>query len=279
MASVTVSFGGEVVGEYPIDKPVCVVGRDASCEVHIDNLGVSRTHCQFIKRGQAYVLQDMNSANGTYVNGKRVGEHYLNDGDEILIGKHTLKYSAHGVAAPPAEQQAPTDDQMQDALHTYVMDGARIRERLAEMGGAPVGGPEAPPAPEPTAQKQPGTSRLEPVVPPGPSPRTAKDHALDFDPLKPQSRKTAVTPPKQAAGGIGGGIKIMLYFSLLMNAILIGLIILVILFMMKNMQRGTSDPNRAPAPSYTPPAPAPAAAPGPAAAPAPAPAPEKSGGP
>jgi predicted component of type VI protein secretion system len=248
MASVSVTFGGEVVGEFPVDKPVVVVGREATCEIHIDNLGVSRTHCQFIKRGQAYVLQDMNSANGTYVNGKRVGEHYLNDGDEILIGKHTLKYSAHGTAQQPAAEQAPgaAGDDLQDALHTYVMDGARIRERLAEMSGP---GSEGDPAPA----KPPGTSRFDAA--PDSAPKAAKDHAVEFDPLKPQGRPTSVSRP---APTTTGGIKAMLYFSLATNLVLIVLIVLmIVVFMRMTRQQGggpppTSPPSAPAAPSASP---------------------------
>jgi predicted component of type VI protein secretion system len=237
MPSVTVTFGGEVVGEFPVEKNVCVVGREATCEIHIDNLGVSRTHCQFIKRGQAYVLQDMNSANGTYVNGKRVGEHYLNDGDEILIGKHTMKYKAQGVAQPPASATAAPEADMGDALHTYVMDGAKIRERLAGMHAT---GEEEAPAP---AGQIPGTARLSAV--PGASgggagsgaPMKAADHALEFDPLKPRSRPTAqVQRPYHSAGGGGtggDGVKFLLYFSLVTNLVLIGLIVLLIMYLMK----------------------------------------------
>jgi len=253
MASVTVTFGGELVGEFPVDKPVVVVGREATCEIHIDNLGVSRTHCQFIKRGNAYVLQDMNSANGTYVNGKRVGEHYLNDGDEILIGKHTMKYSAHGqVASEQAGQAAAAGDEIQDALHTYVMDGSKIRERLAGMHGA---GEEGAGAAQQTPK--PGTAKLNAIPTPG-GPMTAADHALDFDPLKPQRRKTVPTTrpiPAPSAGGMGGGLKVLLYLSLGMNAVLIVLLILIISLLMKMSPQGSfiggPAPSQAPAAEST----------------------------
>ena len=108
MAMVSVVFNGQIIGEFPLDKPAVVVGRDAGCDIQIDNLGISRTHCQFIRRGSQYLVQDMNSSNGTYVNGQKIGEHYLNDGDQILVGKHTLIYqpfrtvASAGPPAPPA---------------------------------------------------------------------------------------------------------------------------------------------------------------------------------
>jgi hypothetical protein len=171
----------------------------------------------------------MNSANGTYVNGKRVGEHYLNDGDEILIGKHALKYQAHGAVATQASPAPPADDQLQDALHTYVMDGSKIRERLAGMHGGADPATEAP--------KVPGTSRLAAVGEGDGKAKTAADHALDFDPLKPQRRPTVpIHRPVPQQGG--GGMKVFLYLSLAMNAILIVLMILLIAFLFKLAPQG-----------------------------------------
>jgi len=145
MASVTLIFGDKEVADYPFDKPALVVGRDESSDIHIDNLGISRAHCQFIKRGVTFLLQDMNSANGTFVNGRKIGEHYLNDKDEIVLGKYSLVFHND-------EQQADAKDDrhdlVPDSLNTYVMDGASIREKLAQMqaeGGAAAPAPAAAP--------------------------------------------------------------------------------------------------------------------------------------
>ena len=59
-----------------------VVGREPSCDIHIDNLGISRNHCAFVTKGEAFLVQDLNSSNGTYVNGQKITERFLNDGDE-----------------------------------------------------------------------------------------------------------------------------------------------------------------------------------------------------
>lgn len=266
MANVTVSFGGEVEGEYAVDEPVAIVGRDASCHIRIDNLGISRTHCQIIKRGNTYVLQDMNSANGTFVNGKRIGEHNLNEGDEILIGKYTLKFSYAGAPAPL--QQTATDKiDMGDAVHTYVMDGEKIRERLGQMRAA--GGPDAaPPTPGPQpAGTPPSTPTPGPAPVPGagPSvpapggPRRAMDHALDFDPLKPQSpmraRTAAATKVYARGSPAAAGVKALLLVSLVTNLLLIALVG-VLIVMMFGMMRKQERP-APPRPAATSPAPAP----------------------
>ncbi len=285
MPKLTVSFGGEVQGERSVEEPITVVGRDAACQVRIDNLGISRTHCRITKQGDGYVLQDMDSANGTFVNGKRVTEHSLEEGDEILVGKYTLKFSLAGAAQPAPK--TPTDMiDMGDAMHTYVMDGDKIRERLGQIRAA--GGPEAeaaaaglqqqeqepaatppsgaqlPPAPDrsgPTTIPAPMPS-AGPAVPAPSVPRRAMDHALDFDPLKPQTplraRSSGPTQrlTKPPAGGTAG---VLLYMSLATNLILIVLIGVLIVFLWKMMQQQDST-----APAPEPPAatsPAPAAAP------------------
>ena len=169
MASVKLVFGGQEIGVYKLDKPAMVVGRDERCDIPIDNLGVSRNHCQFIRRGDGFLLQDMNSSNGTYVNGKRVSEQALTNNDQVLIGKYSMifiddgqDYIGAGAAAPPPDADEAAGGM--EPMHTYVMDGAKIRERLlAEQGGGAATDPMAPQAraagPAPVAPVS-GTSKL-----------------------------------------------------------------------------------------------------------------------
>ncbi len=265
MAKVTVTFGSRLVGEYPLEKATTVVGRDASCDIHIDNLGISRAHCQFIKRGNTFILQDMNSANGTYVNGRRIGEHYLNDGDDILIGKFTLKFDAVHFTAEPKAEDPPAG--MSDALRTYVVDGPKVRDALAEMRGEPVAGRQTEPIPPPpTAEVEPspapGPAQAPAPAPvptpaPGPAPRRAIDHALDFDPLKPRSSpgdKTSRFRQRDETRGMRG----ILYLSLATNIVLIILVAVLMVFLVKMIDRQSPVPPGRPEPS-PPAAPAPAA--------------------
>ena len=94
MATVTLVFSGQEQNVYPLNKPQMVVGRDPACDIPIDNLGVSRHHCAFATRGNVFVVQDMGSSNGTFVNGRKVTEYFLNDEDEIVIGKYMLRFSS-----------------------------------------------------------------------------------------------------------------------------------------------------------------------------------------
>jgi pSer/pThr/pTyr-binding forkhead associated (FHA) protein len=89
--NLAVEFNGKLVKQYTLgDERKVLVGRSSECDVVIDNLGVSRTHCELFWAGHCWVLQDLHSNNGTVVNGKKVVTHNVNDGDEITISKFKL---------------------------------------------------------------------------------------------------------------------------------------------------------------------------------------------
>jgi len=109
----TLTLSGRTLERYEFDDFERLrIGRSEDCEITIDNLGVSRYHAEVVKEGGFAVLRDLRSNNGTFVNGRRIDAHNLNDGDEISIGKFTLGYSSDeaGAPAPTEEVGKPTDD-------------------------------------------------------------------------------------------------------------------------------------------------------------------------
>ena len=72
-----------------LTKQRTTLGRGDDCDVVLDGETVSREHCEIISWGTIFVLQD-SSRNGTFVNGERVGQLQLRDGDEIRIGQNIL---------------------------------------------------------------------------------------------------------------------------------------------------------------------------------------------
>jgi pSer/pThr/pTyr-binding forkhead associated (FHA) protein len=91
-AKLVLSLNGAVLREYPLSKERLTVGRKADNDIHIDNLSVSGQHALIITILNDSFLEDMGSTNGTFVNGKLIKKHALQNGDVVAIGKHELKY-------------------------------------------------------------------------------------------------------------------------------------------------------------------------------------------
>ena len=92
-ARLVVSSGRQVVAEVSLNRPRMVLGRDTSCDISLDSRYVSRYQNLFMETAEGWVLIDLGSTNGCFVNGRRVREHRLRDGDLIAIGHHQLRFS------------------------------------------------------------------------------------------------------------------------------------------------------------------------------------------
>ena len=92
MASLVLSFDGEMVQEYPITKAHMSIGRRPDNDIAIDNLAVSGNHAMIVRRGKNVLVEDGGSTNGTLVNGRAIEKHALQDGDVIEIGRFHLKF-------------------------------------------------------------------------------------------------------------------------------------------------------------------------------------------
>jgi pSer/pThr/pTyr-binding forkhead associated (FHA) protein len=92
-ARLLVTSGGRLVAEISLDRPRMVLGRDTSCDISLDSTYVSRYQNLFMETTEGWMLIDLNSRNGCFVNGRRVSEHYLRDGDLISVGQHQLRFT------------------------------------------------------------------------------------------------------------------------------------------------------------------------------------------
>ena len=86
------SLNASVLGEYPLETERITLGRKPENDIQVDNLAVSGQHAAVITILNDSFLEDLDSTNGTYVNGKLVKKHALKHGDIVAIGKHQLKY-------------------------------------------------------------------------------------------------------------------------------------------------------------------------------------------
>ena len=91
MLRIILKFKGTVLKELKIDQDEIIIGRDSGNDIQIDNLAVSREHARIIRGPNYYLIEDLNSTNGTFVNGKMINKKFLKEEDEILIGKHSLQ--------------------------------------------------------------------------------------------------------------------------------------------------------------------------------------------
>jgi pSer/pThr/pTyr-binding forkhead associated (FHA) protein len=108
MAKLVVKFDQRVLGEYPVDAEV-TIGRLPDNTVVIDNPAVSGHHARIFIEGDDYVVEDLRSRNGTYVNEQHVLRAPLRNRDELLIGKHKLVFDEVASTKPmPAPRHVPT---------------------------------------------------------------------------------------------------------------------------------------------------------------------------
>ncbi|NJO12794.1 MAG: FHA domain-containing protein [Gammaproteobacteria bacterium] len=92
MARLVLSLDGQVLAEYNMNKERYTIGRLPDNDIRIDNPAVSGHHSLIINILNDSFLEDLNSTNGTYVNGKLIKKHALQHGDVVTVGHHQLRF-------------------------------------------------------------------------------------------------------------------------------------------------------------------------------------------
>ncbi len=152
-AKLILSLNASVLGEYSLEKERMTIGRRPDNDVQIDNLAVSGQHSAIITILNDSFLEDLDSTNGTYVNGKLIKKHALKNSDVISIGKHELKY---------VNEEASSEDDFEKTMiiRPGMVGHAAAAEKAAEANvPGPTTGGAAAEAPAPTAA-QTGTADL-----------------------------------------------------------------------------------------------------------------------
>ena len=96
MPKMIVSIDGVVIKEVQLTKDRTTLGRRPYNDIVIDNLAVSGEHAVLQMSGADVFLEDLNSTNGTYVNGKAIKKQQLGNGDTVEIGKYKIKFIHDG---------------------------------------------------------------------------------------------------------------------------------------------------------------------------------------
>ena len=131
-AKLVLSLNASILGENTLDKERITIGRKPDNDIQIDNLAVSGQHAAIITILNDSFLEDLDSTNGTFVNGKLIKKHALKNGDVVSIGKHELKY---------INEEASADDDFEKTMI--------IRPGMASHAAAQAKAEEAPPAAPP----------------------------------------------------------------------------------------------------------------------------------
>lgn len=165
MATVTVGGGGRDPRTYELNKASLTVGRDAACDVHIDNAAVSKKHCEFVNKEGKFLVRDLGSSNGTFVGSEKLtGDHILKDGEEVVIGSYSLKYENAADREPVADIPVSDDGDMK----TLQLSPEMMRKKLEEL----------------KKEKDAGPGKV----------MTAKEYGAQYSPPKGAEEAPAVTP-------------------------------------------------------------------------------------
>jgi pSer/pThr/pTyr-binding forkhead associated (FHA) protein len=119
MLQIELQYQGSVLASYETEADHVTIGRNPGNDIHIDNLAVSSHHAAIRKVMNTYFIEDLQSTNGTFVNEKKIDKYELLDGDQVIIGKHSLLF------------RFKTRTKAQSALdETMVLDTRKQKELL-----------------------------------------------------------------------------------------------------------------------------------------------------
>jgi pSer/pThr/pTyr-binding forkhead associated (FHA) protein len=173
MARLILSLDSQVLAEYNMSKERYTIGRLPDNDVRIDNPAVSGHHSLIINILNDSFLEDLNSTNGTYVNGKLIKKHALQHGDVITIGHHQLRFSDQQVndneqdefektmVIPAGQQNAQQLEKAEKAAEAAAAEAAAV-----ERNDMKVDIPDPPPVANADIAPAPKPARAAPAEPP-----------------------------------------------------------------------------------------------------------------
>ena len=163
MARLILSLDGQTLAEYNMTKERYTVGRLPDNDIRIDNAAVSGHHSLIINILNDSFLEDLNSTNGTYVNGKLIKKHALQHDDVITVGHHQLRYvEDHADDDVEDEFEKTMVIEPSGQMEKRVAQAARQADAVAAGGAAAAIAASAPPLRRPDAASSSARSAREP---------------------------------------------------------------------------------------------------------------------
>lgn len=142
MATIQIIFNGEIVQERELAKESMSIGRKNDCDIHLDNLAVSSHHARIVTILNDSFIEDMNSTNGTYLNGTLIKKHALSHNDIIKVGKHEIKYINENAGSADGFEKTmiinPGSDGMQETEGGAAIDQS-VSRIVAELASTDSG--------------------------------------------------------------------------------------------------------------------------------------------
>ena len=167
MAKLTLSMDGMLLKEIPLVKERTTIGRKPHNDIQIDNLAISGEHAVIVSILNDAFLEDLDSTNGTNVNGQPIKKHFLQNGDVIELGKYRLKYLSdaqqHGSQADFEKTMIIRPDMMPRSAGP-VDARAMMAETQAGMPAARPPSADQPAAREPAPNPEPPAAPLRGAI-------------------------------------------------------------------------------------------------------------------
>lgn len=142
MATIEIRFNGQVQKTVPLDKDTITIGRKDDNDVQLDNLAVSGHHARILTILNDSFVEDLNSTNGTLLNGSPVQKKPLANGDIIKVGKHEIHYINEQASASDDFEKTmiinPDSDGMQETEGDHAIDRS-VGKIVAEITSADSG--------------------------------------------------------------------------------------------------------------------------------------------
>ncbi len=140
MPSLFVIRGNDQGTRYELEEAILRLGRDKSSAIHVHDTEVSRHHAEFRRTHRDYTVSDLNSSNGTFVNGKQIRQQLLTSGDQVQVGATLMLYTgpideaeSNIGSSVDIAAAAPPDDQSRIIHSVTQTEGSRIFDAQADL--------------------------------------------------------------------------------------------------------------------------------------------------
>ncbi len=115
--------GQHVGARFTLDGDIVTIGRDVNNSIRLEDNGISRRHARLVRIDNGWIIEDQNSKNGIYINGKQVPKQALNPGDEVKIGDAKLRFMTEII---DGDQVDELDDAAEELPPEPVTQGAAV---------------------------------------------------------------------------------------------------------------------------------------------------------